>query len=329
MRELRLHSVYAVCRLGVLNRAKLADLRKLFFQDQLLRWVSGHLCHLFAKVGQQLGSVNSLGCLVYSLLMDQFVNTWNYLLGAVRGLPLNFVALILAFAAIVVSILARKAAHRQAVAAERQATASEWTFDLQSAALREQAKDTRIALSLAERNASAAESSAKVVADSIVQTRESMQKTLRPYVTVFEIKPKETTGYSGLITNLESGGVPTEVEITVVNNGQTPARQLKVYYDVAVLDDTPQSFNEHADGLRSWMATDIGKDQTRSVYGRFVGRQDILESVVVDGSKKFTVYGAVTYQDMFSNEEHRTAFCHVWATRLQKFFPAGPMNFLT
>jgi hypothetical protein len=261
--------------------------------------------------------------------MDQLVNTWNYLLEAVRGQPLNFVTLILAFAAIVVSIRTRKAAHRQAVAAERQATASERTIDLQASALKELARDTRTALSLAERNASAAESSAKVAADSIVQARESMQKTLRPYVTVLEIKPKETSSYSGIITNLEPGVVPTEVEITVVNNGQTPARQLKVHYHVVVLGDTPQSFNEHSDDFSSWMGTDIGKDQTRSLYGRFVGSTEVLESVVIDETKKFTVYGAVTYQDMFSKEEHRTEFCHVWATRLKKFLPLGPMNFLT
>ena len=261
--------------------------------------------------------------------MDWLANTWHYFLEAVRSHPANSITLLLAFAAIVISIFAWKAAHRQAVAAERQAKASERTLDLEAAALKEQLEGTRIALSLAERNASAAESSAKVAADSIVQARESMQKTLRPYVTVFEIKPKETISYSGLITNLESGGVPSEVEIIVVNNGQTPARQLKVYYHVAVLDDTPQSFNEHADDFRSCMATDIGKDQTRSVYGRFFGSEETLERVVIDASKKFTVCGAVTYQDMFSNEEHRTEFCHVWATRLKKFVPVGPMNFLT
>ena len=261
--------------------------------------------------------------------MDWLANTWHYFLEAVLTYPANSITLLLAIAAILTSILAWRAAHRQALAAERQATASERALDLLGAAFKQQLEATTIALSLAERNASAAEASAKVAADSIVQARESMQKTLRPYVTVFEVKPKETSSYSGIITNQESGGVPSEVEITVVNNGQTPARQLKVYYHVAVLDDTPQSLNEHADDFRSWMATDIGKDQTRSVYGRFFGSKEILERVVIDASQKFTVYGAVTYQDMFSNEEHRTEFCHVWAARLKKFVPVGPMNFLT
>jgi hypothetical protein len=261
--------------------------------------------------------------------MDWLANTWHYFLEVVLTYPANSITLLLAFAAIFISIFAWRAAHRRAVAADRQATASERALDLQTAALKEQLEGTRIALSLAERNASAAEASAEVAADSIVLARESMQKTLRPYVTVLEIKPKETSSYSGIITNLESGGVPSEAEITIVNNGQTPARQLKVYYHVAVLDDAPQSFNEHADNFRSWMATDIGKDQTRSVYARFFGSKEILENVAIDASKKLTVYGAVTYHDMFSNEEHRTEFCHVWATSLKNFVPVGPMNSLT
>jgi hypothetical protein len=260
--------------------------------------------------------------------MDWVINTWNYALDAARPHPFNLLTLVLALAAIVISIFAWTAARRQAIAADRQAKAAEETLEVQAKVIKSQGEDTRIALSLAERNAAASEESAKAAADSIAHARDSMQRTLRPYVTVQEITATRTVE-TPTISDVDARKVPTEVEIRVINTGQTPACRLEVKYHVAVLDEIPQSFAEHAQHFRTWVPTDVGRDQIREVYGRFLGKDEILENVARNPSSRFLVYGAVVYQDMSSSAEHRTEFCHVWDVRVEKFFPIGPMNTLT
>ena len=60
---------------------------------------------------------------------------------------------------------------------------------LSEEAAKSQADQTSIALEIAERSAKAAEDSARTASQSITRAKESMQLTLRAYVTIDEILP--------------------------------------------------------------------------------------------------------------------------------------------
>ena len=207
-----------------------------------------------------------------------------------------------------------RAALTQAEEATRSRKLSESALEAQAQALKSQAAATAQALALAERNAAAAEASADTAARSIAEAKESMHRSLRAYVTIDEILP---------INNLENA--PRDISIIVINTGQTPARRLHVLYRVVLLDGVPQTFAEGDSHYLTWMPTDIGKNQHRTVYGQFLGREELLAKVV-DPSFKFIVQGGIRYSDMFSDVEHTTEFCFIWDNRLRGFFPAGPAN---
>jgi len=201
--------------------------------------------------------------------------------------------------------------------AEHAATASKESAEAAKAsagALGIQAQNTVKALEVAERNATAAEKSANTASESITLAKDSMRVSLRAYVTVEAILPVN-----------QSGQIPSEIGITVINTGQTPARHLEVLYRVVVLEEVPESFSLYADQYRTWMATDVGKDQRRTVFGRFFGRDELLAKVQ-EISMKLIVHGGIRYNDMFSDEQRMTEFCFVWDVRLQAFFPIGPAN---
>jgi hypothetical protein len=208
-----------------------------------------------------------------------------------------------------------RAAGIQAVEATRSRELSEHALGDQAQALLSQAENTAVALALAARSAAAAEESAKIAEQSIVQAREATQRSLRAYVTIDQILPLDQN----------ADKAPREVSITVVNTGLTPARHLQVHYRVALLVDIPNSFAQYEEHYRTWMPTDIGRDQRRTVYGHFIGRDELLAGVA-DHSSKLIVHGGVRYTDMFSDEERLTEFCFIWDVHLLAFFPAGPAN---
>lgn len=168
------------------------------------------------------------------------------------------------------------------------------------------------------RSIKASEETAKAASESVKTAQESMQRTLRAYVTVDSIVPRTKT----------AEGVPREVDISVINTGQTPARHVEVQHCAWLLENTPTSFSDFTDRFRTWMPTDLGQGQRRTVHSHFIGRDELL-STVVNNEFRFVVCGVVRYRDMLSDEERRTEFCFVWDQSLQGFYPAGPMNSVT
>lgn len=72
------------------------------------------------------------------------------------------------------------------------------------------------------RSIAASESTAKASAASAAIAQAAMHRTLRAYVTVDRIEPRVKT----------ADGNPREVDISVINTGQTPARNLCVGFSV-------------------------------------------------------------------------------------------------
>ena len=125
-----------------------------------------------------------------------------------------------------------------------------------------------------------------------------------------------------------SQGVPKEVDVTVINTGQTPARRVEVLDCVWLLSEIPASFASLEREFREWMPTDLGKGQRRTVHSHFIGRDELL-ATVAENTTRLVVCGFTRYRDMLSDDERRTEFCFVWDQRLQGFYPAGPMNNVT
>ena len=168
-----------------------------------------------------------------------------------------------------------------------------------------------------------ADSSLRLAIQGVQEQVQMNRRLLRPYVTVFEITNGEMTAQR----------VPREAVMTVLNTGQTPATHLEILHYVFVCelaDPLPHSIEAVADELRTWMATDIGKDQKRTVPGRYFA-PDAEEKLahIRDHTYQFVVCGVVRYLDIFSAEPHSTEFCFVWDPRLEKFNPSGPLNRMT
>jgi hypothetical protein len=154
--------------------------------------------------------------------------------------------------------------------------------------------------------------------EGIAVTRDATARTLRSYITVDEIKPSEKT----------SQGVPREVDIAVVNTGQTPARTVEVLSCLWLDREIPKSFAEYEARFRTWMPTDLGKDQRRTVHSHFIGTDEML-ATATRTPNKLVVCGFARYRDMLSDDERRTEFCFAWDMRQQRFYPVGPMNNVT
>lgn len=159
--------------------------------------------------------------------------------------------------------------------------------------------------------------------ESIRQQAEATRMALRPYVTVDEIRVRDRSPH----------GNPMQVAITVINSGQTPARHLEVLHRAAVLPSVPQNLPAGVAGFTRWAPTDIGRDQRRTTYCGFVGKDEVLDRLL-DGQGGeprdwFIVYGTVQYRDTFSEDDRKTDFCFVWDNRLAAFYPIGPMNSLS
>ena len=125
-----------------------------------------------------------------------------------------------------------------------------------------------------------------------------------------------------------SGDVPREVDIAVVNTGQTPARSVEMLSCAWLVRETPSSFAEFESRFRPWSPTDLGRDQRRMVHSYFIGTDEMLATANVTPNR-LVVCGSVRYRDMLSADERRTDFCFVWDMRLQRFYPVGPMNKVT
>lgn len=264
------------------------------------------------------------------------VDAWNYAIEAVRTHPFNALTLVFAIVAMIISILAWRASQRQVKAGERQATAAETQLDLQAKtlqsqaeALRAQAEETARALELAERNAAAAERSANYAAQSIEVGRESMYRSLRAYVTIEQIEPAEWMGFSKAAPGiLGCDKMPEHALVTVVNTGQTPARHVQIQYNMDVLEEFPKSAAEYEEHYRTWMPTDLGRNQKRTVRAKLLGTgiEEKLRAASEDPHHQLSVFGRIKYLDMFSNIENVTEFCFVYDARLKHFVPTGPVN---
>jgi hypothetical protein len=241
---------------------------------------------------------------------------------------LTEVSVVVAIFALVIAALAWYENKRSADAAERQATEAEKTRQLQAGALKSQADDTSKALDIAMRNTDAAERSALHASDSVQLGRESLHRSLRPYVTIEEISPGP-----GIIARIPQSAidvniyrVPREASITVINTGQTPACHLEIQYCMDVLDHYPQTSGEYDQQYRGWMPTDLGHNQTRTVLAKIIGKDETLEPIASQFMRKLLVFGRVKYRDMFSDDDHVTEFCFIYDVRREQFVPAGPVN---
>jgi hypothetical protein len=199
----------------------------------------------------------------------------------------------------------------------------------QAQALKAQAEDTARALELADRNAAAAEKSANHAAQSIEVGRESMYRSLRAYVTVETVEPAEWVGFSKVSPGvLGCDKMPELALVTVVNTGQTPARHVEIQYNMDVLEELPKSAAEHDRHYRTWMPTDLGRNQRRTVRTKVIGKgvEEKLRAASDDPRYTLLVFGRIKYLDMFSDIENVTEFCFVYDARLEHFVPAGPVN---
>ncbi len=177
---------------------------------------------------------------------------------------------VIALIASVISIWYARTQCKAAAEGTRSREFGERTVQAQADALKMQAEDFGKALTQAERSAAASEASARAADKSVAAVKESMQRTLRAYVTLDEASVVEFYGQK----------VPLDIRIALINTGQTPARKLEVLYHFAVLAEVPESFEAHRDQYKSWTPSDIGKDQRRMVFARLFCKQEELQQVL-------------------------------------------------
>lgn len=164
------------------------------------------------------------------------------------------------------------------------------------------------------RSIKASEQTAAAAAESAHLARESMQRSLRAYVTLERIDLRE-------LDNLK---IPTRINVCFINTGQTPARRLELFYSFTVRDNWPEKDNDPIYGS-TLMQADVGKDQRREFYAEYF-RSAPQTSDVQTGAKFLMIYGCAKYLDMFSDEPRYTHFSYAWNAKLQTFYPVGTLN---
>ena len=165
----------------------------------------------------------------------------------------------------------------------------------------------------------AAQQSADAAVRGVRLSEESMKHTLRAYVTVKHIEPKLQD---------PANKMPHQVNICVVNTGQTPARRLEMFYDFKILNAWPKLASVDIKKFSTMMQSDIGKDQERKFFAEL--NASITELATVTAQTHFLMaYGCVRYHDMFTEEPRHTYFSQAWDATRHFFYPVGDMNAIT
>jgi hypothetical protein len=162
----------------------------------------------------------------------------------------------------------------------------------------------------------ASEETARSATASAAIAQAAMERSLRAYVTVERPEP----------FNQNAAKIPHDVNVTMINTGQTPARKLEIFCCFGVRDehDLPKGFDAERDSLRKWNQTDIGKDQRRTIFEQYLKEADF--KAIQEFSKLLVVFGAVRDHGMFSEQDRVTEFSYAWDVNRQHFSSVGEMN---
>jgi hypothetical protein len=178
-------------------------------------------------------------------------------------------------------------------------------------ATKEAREDSIKALDIARQNANAAH-------ESVELAKESMERTLRAYVTVESAKPGRFP------ENLRSG--PTHFDVSISNTGQTPASDVVGRLRYIIHKQHPEE-------------SDLGIEFTTELFRGVLGPgQATKMSLWISQSPDdgdvnawrrndgipLLVLGEVTYQDMLSKVTRKTIFCYKYESPAMN--PLGTLN---
>ena len=175
---------------------------------------------------------------------------------------------------------------------------------------RELRRDGAEGVKAAGRSAAAAEKSAAIA-------REAMQRTLRAYVVVKEIK--------FFISDL---GLPRSVTVRIVNTGQTPSQSQYCFCKVERLDLMPIKSEFDIKQNPHDIRDVLGIDQTRDITREITYPSISDAAIAAIKTQELVLHGLIKYQDIFSDEPHFTAFCYVFDFQYSEWVPRGPLNYV-
>jgi hypothetical protein len=175
------------------------------------------------------------------------------------------------------------------------------------AATQEAHRDSVNALKVAEENAKATQQSVDI-------SKTQMERSLRPYLIVDEVK----------VLNNVDHYLPLDLEITITNVGQTPAGDvfMECYAGIEISppNDQPETYEED-EGIKQLKGV-VGNGQKRELRIGFPGALiETNKHALISGAKQLRINGKITYMDFVSNQPRKTEFRYVWNSQRAYFTP--------